>query len=113
MGSIEIFDEGDEKKDQVQLMISGVLTTARAPNRQARIERGMRVMSRDGEEAGRVAAVAVTGREEVDFFLLSRLPAEMIYRVVSAAAVADVDGSVVWLQLNKRAADELPQWSAE
>ncbi len=73
-----------------RLMIRGVLAANTPREVCVVIERGMPILSRNGEEIGKVAAVSIDEHEAVNSVLLSRLPQKMEYRIVPAELVAGV-----------------------
>jgi hypothetical protein len=94
-----------------RLMISGVMRRGHDGESGAVAERGMAVVSRDGSEVGRVAAVWVTDRSIPRAILLSRLPALMEYRLVPVELVVGVDDQRVILDLAPEEIDGLEIWS--
>ena len=75
---------------QRRLMIRGALTADAPRATCALVERGMVILSREGQEVGKVAAVSVDEEGVVEAILLSRLPAERSYHLVPAGFVRTV-----------------------
>lgn len=93
-------------------MISGVLALDNPHGACAIVQRGMPILSREGREVGKVAAVNVNEGEAVEAILLSRLPAKMEYRIVPADSIAVVRDHQVFLDLTADGIDRLEKWSA-
>lgn len=92
-------------------MISGVLALDEPRGACAIIERGMSILSREGQGVGKVAAVSLDEDEVVEAILLSRLPLKMEYRIVPADRIAAVRDHEVVLDLTADGIDYLEEWS--
>lgn len=93
---------------QRHLMIKGVLTVDDTPRDTCVIvERGMPVLSREGREIGKVAAVSVDGKKVVDAILLSRLPSQMEYLIIPTDLVTAVRDRAVSLAIGEDAIHSL------
>lgn len=68
----------------------------------------MPILSRDGQEVGKVAAVVVDSlTQEVTHLLLCRLPESPDYRLVPPDLVTQVIGQTVMLKIQSRDVDGL------
>lgn len=112
MNELQSIEEQRHAGDELPLMVSGVLALAEPSGACAIVERGMPILSRDGQEMGRVAAVRVDGNQAVEAILLSRLPLKMEYRVVPAGRVAAAGGGQLILDMASGEIDGLQKWSA-
>lgn len=90
-----------------RLMVSGVLAANTPREVCVVIERGMPILSRNGEELGKVAAVSIDEHEAVNAILLSRLPRKMEYRIVPAELVTGVRRRAVGLTIDEEGIDAL------
>lgn len=105
-------DEGNREGGERRLMISGVLALDEPHGSRAIVERGMSILSREGQGVGKVAAVNVDENGAVEAILLSHLPAKMAYRLVPAENVTAVRDDEVVLDLAAGEIDRLEVWSA-
>lgn len=96
-----------------RLMISGVLTLAQPEGASAIVERGMSILSREGDEVGKVAAVSVSQERAVESILLARLPEKMEYRIVPVNQVAAVHAQHLVLTLTACQIEGLERWSTD
>lgn len=94
-------------------MISGVLALDEPDRACAIIQRGMSILSREGQGVGKVAAVSVNQDAAVEAILLSRLPLRMEYRVVPAHSITAVRDHEIVLDLTADGIDSLEKWSTE
>lgn len=100
-------NERVEYSDHQRLMASGVLA-AKAPRTTCTvIERGMLMLSRGGDEIGKVAAVSVDVDGAVKAVLLSRLPSVVEYRIVPDDLVASVHEGTVALTIDSETVEAL------
>lgn len=111
MNDLQSIEEQNRAGDELQLMVSGVLALEEPSGACAIVERGMPILSRDGQEMGKVAAVRVDGNQAVEAILLSRLPLKMEYRIVPAGSIVTVRGHEVFLDLTADGNDGLEKWS--
>lgn len=100
-------DEQAENGDRRRLMIRGVLPAQMPRETCGLVERGMPILSREGRQVGKVAAVSVDEQGAVDAILLSRLPLKMAYRIVPARVVTAVRNHEVVLAVNDDAIEGL------
>lgn len=105
-------DERDQEGGERRLMISGVLALDESSGACAIVERGMSILSREGQGVGKVAAVSLDEDEAVEAILLSRLPLKMEYRIVPAKRIVAVRDHEVVLDLAADGIDDLEKWSA-
>lgn len=111
MNKSRSIDERNREGGERRLMISGVLALDEPGGACAIIERGMSILSREGQRVGKVAAVSLDEGEVVEAILLSRLPLKMEYRIVPAARIAVVRDHEVVLDLTADGLDGLEKWS--
>jgi hypothetical protein len=111
MNDLQPIEEQNRGGEERQLMVSGVLALEEPSGTCAIVERGMPILSRDGQEMGRVAAVRVDGKQAVEAILLSRLPLKMEYRVVPAGHVVAVCDRQLNLDMASGEIDSLQKWS--
>jgi hypothetical protein len=112
MNDLQSIEEQNRVGDEPQLMVSGVLALEEPSGACAIVERGMPILSRDGQEMGRVAAVRVDGNQVVEAILLSRLPLKMEYRVVPVDRAASAYNGQLILDMASGEIDGLQKWSA-
>lgn len=73
------------------------------------VNRGMAILTRDGREAGKVAAVVVGSRSrEISHVLLGRPCLAPDYRLVPVELVKEVNGEIVYLDIDSEAVGSLP-----
>jgi hypothetical protein len=97
------------ERDTEPLFVGGWVVPSRAGLAPIEIRRGMPMRSRDGGDAGQVAAVMVdSARQAVTHIVLSRWRAGLEYRLVPAGAVIGVRDGAVVLELASAAIDDLP-----
>lgn len=94
-------------------MISGVLTLAQPEGGCAIVERGMSILSREGAEVGKVAAVSVSQERAVESILLARFPEKMEYRIVPVNPVAAVHEQSLVLTLTAAQIEGLERWCSD
>lgn len=91
------------------LFVEGHIPLAGPESEPVEIRRGMIVMSREGSEAGQVAALVVDGDSlAVTHVLLVRWRAGLDYRLLPVGLVAAVNDGVVRLAISDAAIDKLP-----
>jgi hypothetical protein len=91
-----------------KLLVSGWVNLSAAAGSSVEIVRGMVVVCRDGQEAGKVAAVVVdTVTQEVAYILLCRLPQSPDYRLLPLDLMTQVTGQTVMLQIQSQDVDGL------
>lgn len=80
-------------------------------HRWVEVKRGMLVRSSEGMVAGQVAALVVdAGRQQVTHVLLTRLSAELDYRLVPVEMVRDVPVETLLLRISSADVGRLPRW---
>jgi hypothetical protein len=73
------------------------------------VSRGMVVLTRDGLEAGRVAAVVEDSQSrQISHLLLGRPRLAQDYRLVPVALIEQVNGEAVYLHIDSEAVASLP-----
>lgn len=73
------------------------------------VSRGMAVLTQDGWEAGRVAAVVIDSQSrQISHVLLGRPHLTRDYRLVPVELIEQVNGEVVYLQISSSAVGGLP-----
>jgi hypothetical protein len=112
MNDLQSVEEQNRAGEELQLLVSGVLALEDPSGAFAIVERGMPILSRDGQEMGRVVAMRVDGNQDVEAILLSRLPLKMEYRVVPAGHVVAVCDRQLILDMVSGEIDGLQKWSA-
>lgn len=94
--------------DQHKLLVSGWVNLSASGGSPVEIARGMSIMSRDGQEVGKVAAVVVDPlTQEVTHILLCRLSQSPDYRLATPDLVTQVTGQTIILQIQSRDVDGL------
>ena len=111
MNGLQSIDTHNRAGDEPQLIVSGVLVLEEPSGACAIVERGMPILSRDGQEMGKVTAVRVDGNQVVEAILLSRIPLKMEYHIVPAGSIVTVRGHEVILDLTVGGIDGLEIWS--
>lgn len=111
MNDLQSIEEQNCAGDEPQLMVSGVLALEEPSGACAIVERGMPILSWDGQEMGKVAAVRVDRNQVVEAILLCRLPLKMEYRVVPVGRIVTVRDHEVILDLAFDGIDGLEKWS--
>lgn len=94
-----------------KLMISGVFTLAQPEGASAFVKRGMSILSREGDEVGKVAAVSFSEEQAVQSILLARLPEKIEYRIVPINQIAAVYEQHLVLTLTAVQIEGLERWS--
>lgn len=99
----------DEQVDK--LMVSGMIETKNGSTGCVEVKRGMPVLSVEGRNAGRVAAVIVhTPEGRPTHLLLGHLPEERGYWLIELDLVAAVEDEIVRLSISEEAVRALPRW---
>ncbi len=94
---------------QYRLLVSGRVSLSAPGGSPVEVTRGMSILSRDGREVGRVAAVVVDRRSRVaTHILLCRWPQTPEYRLAALGHVAEVSEAAVRLQIHGQAVAGLP-----
>ena len=96
------------------LFESGSVYLEQEDNSSVEIKRGMTVLTQDGQEAGRVAAVILKDdSQNVTHILLAQLHLTPDYRLVSIKFIKQVSGEMVLLHINSEAVERLPHRQEE
>ena len=94
-----------------QLMVKGFVCPENSCKLSGEIRRGMPILSSDGLEVGKVAAIVLNGRNHnATHVLLSRLPQESGYWLVSLNIIAGISEQGVQLSVSETMAESLPEW---
>lgn len=94
-----------------KLMVSGYLGGKDNFTSCNEVRRGMPILSVEGEEVGRVAAVIVEGDSvKASHVLLSRLPDEQGYWMISLDMIVEVREDKVQLSILANDVGALPRW---
>jgi hypothetical protein len=93
------------------LVVSGSIYPDQENNIAVEVRRGMIILTNEGREAGRVAAVIIEGQDQqVTHILLSRLSQSPEYRLVPISIVEQVYEEKVRLHIFNQAVNSLPTW---
>ena len=107
----ELDHDGCSVDPYEELVVSGSLYLNAESDRATQVRRGMAVLTREGKEAGKVAAVRVdTEHRHVTHILLVRLGNVPEYCLVSSGLVDQVLEENVLLRVFKQVIDSLPAW---
>lgn len=94
-----------------QLLVSGLICPDHESDMTVEVKRGMIILTSEGQEAGRVAAVIINSHDrQVTHILLSRQSQPPEYRLVPIAFVEQVQEEKLLLCIFNQAADSLPTW---
>jgi hypothetical protein len=94
-----------------QLMVEGFVCPENSCKLSGEIRRGMPILSRDGLEVGKVAAIVINGgNHKATHVLLSRLPQEIGYWLVSLDIIAGISEQGVQLSVSETVVESLPEW---
>ncbi len=94
-----------------RLMVSGWMELAESAGEAVELRRGMPVYTREGREAGKVAALVISGQgERAAFFLLCRLPEQCGYWLVAPGQVAAARDGAAYLAIGADELPSLPDW---
>jgi sporulation protein YlmC with PRC-barrel domain len=110
--AVQLPDEDqDSEKLDTELTVSGVLHLHQAGESEVDVRRGMVILTSEGQEAGRVAAVIVDRQDQhVTHILLTRLGQLPEYRLVPIALVKQVREATVQLAIFSQVVNTLPLW---
>ena len=73
----------------------------------------MLILSREGNEIGKVAAVSIDESGTADAILLSSLPSRVEYLIVPSDFISTVRNNAVTLTMGREAIATLEKWSPE
>ncbi|MFQ5418729.1 MAG: PRC-barrel domain-containing protein [Anaerolineae bacterium] len=91
-----------------KIMINGRIHLARPDNPEVEVRRGMMVKTRDGQEAGMVAAVIMDEQSQnVSYVLLCHLPVTSDYRLIPVNLIAQVSEEAIHLNIHSDVVEEL------
>ena len=94
-----------------ELMVSGTIMPDEASKITVEVRRGMLILTREGREAGTVAAVVIDKKQRnVTHLLLSRLSQMPEYRLVPLELVAQVSEEIVLLRIFNPVVSSLATW---
>ena len=86
---------------QEHIMINGRVYLPRRNATAVKINRGMAILTKTGEEAGFSAGVVVPqGMDEATYILLGRLPVTAEYRLIPTKLIARVEDENIHLNVN-------------
>jgi sporulation protein YlmC with PRC-barrel domain len=96
---------------QAELLVSGTLLPDQVRQVPVEVQRGMAILTREGQEAGTVAAIVVDKTDRsVTHILLSRLSQLPEYRLVPLDLVAQVSDETVRLSIFNPVVSSLATW---
>jgi sporulation protein YlmC with PRC-barrel domain len=96
---------------QAELLVSGTIMPDQARQVPVEVRRGMTIVTREGQEAGTVAAIVVDkALRNVTHILLSRLSHLPEYRLVPLDLVAQVSDETVLLGIFNPVVSSLATW---
>ena len=103
-------DRGSGDQD-LDLVVSGLIYLEQAGDVAIEVRRGMVILTAEGREAGKVAAVII-GRQprQVTHVLLGRLRQALEYRQVPLELIERVQEDRVLLRVVYQFVDSLPKW---
>jgi sporulation protein YlmC with PRC-barrel domain len=103
-------NEGPDNDDQSQkLMESGPVYLEQGDGSPVEVMRGMTILTKEGQEAGKVAAVVVDNYDQkVTHLVLGRLHLRPDYRLVPVNLVEQVTGDEVLLYISGPVVESLP-----
>jgi sporulation protein YlmC with PRC-barrel domain len=94
-----------------QLMVSGFVCPENSCDLSGEIRRGMLILSSDGLEVGKVAAIVLNGgNHKATHVLLSRLPKENGYWLVPVDMIEGISEQGVQLSVSETAVESLTEW---
>ena len=101
-----------EPAKSTKLMVSGLVPIIDDGKRLlVEVRRGMTILTWDGLEEGKVAAVAVKpANDQADFVLQCHLPYSPDYRKLALGCIVGVSKDTVRLNLSADELDKLPHW---
>jgi sporulation protein YlmC with PRC-barrel domain len=110
-------DDGQHHEDLAHddpntvLIVSGPIYPDHASDIAVEVRRGMMIVTSEGHEAGRVAAVIVDkSNQRVTHVLLSRLNHRPDYRLVPISLIEQVFEEQVLLRIFNQVVNTLPAW---
>jgi sporulation protein YlmC with PRC-barrel domain len=109
-GSSQNQDPANANRSQ-KLMVSGLVRPKQVPEESGPTEvmRGMTILTKEGREAGQVAAVVVDSHSQVvTHLVLGRLRPALEYRLVPADLIEQVNAETVSLSILGQAVESLP-----
>lgn len=96
-----------------KLMVSGPVCPECSRTLSVEVRRGMPILSKEGLEVGRVAAVVVDGSDgKATHILLSRLPETAGYWLVPLNLISEAYVEKIQLSIPGEAVDSLPRWQS-
>jgi sporulation protein YlmC with PRC-barrel domain len=94
-----------------ELLVSGSICLDHESDTAVEVKRGMAILTSEGREAGRVAAVIINRHDQqVTHILLSGLSQIPEYRLVSIALIEQVYEGKVLLRIFNQVVTSLPTW---
>jgi sporulation protein YlmC with PRC-barrel domain len=101
----------DVQVAEIELLVSGPIYPNHVPDSAIEVHRGMAMMTIEGHEAGRVAAVVIAKEgQQVTHLLLSRLAYTPEYRLVPVHLIQEVREERVLLRIFNHVVSNLPAW---
>ncbi len=98
-------------ENRVKLMASGFVFPKGNRSRPFQVSRGMPILSKEGRELGKVAAVVMNSTEmRSTHILLSRLPEENGYWMVPVEWIEEVGGNSIRLSTGHESTGSFPEW---
>ncbi len=95
----------------IELIVSGLIYLDQEGGISVEVRRGMTILSSEGHEAGRLAAVIVDKNDQrVTHVLLSRLNQRLDYRLVPMSLIERVHEEQVRLRIFNQVVNTLPTW---
>ena len=107
------FTDNDRNHDDLtaELIVSGSICLEQASDLPVEVRRGMAILTSEGREAGRVAAVIIDKHDQqVTHILLSRLSQIPEYRLVPIELIKQVHEEKVLLRIFHQVVNSLPRW---
>lgn len=103
--------DGGSNESTQKLMVSGFVCPESSCALSAEVRRGMSIVSKEGREVGRVAAVILNRDNcKATHILLSRLPEVSGYWLVPVDLIVGVRDESVQLSIPGQAVGTLPRW---
>lgn len=94
-----------------ELLVSGLICPQPPGDMAVAVKRDMLILTSEGQEAGRVAAVVIDRQErQVTHILLSRRSQPPEYRLVPISLIEQVQEEKVLLRISNQAVDTLTLW---
>lgn len=83
-----------------KVMVNGRFQSPHAPHIIINIERGMKIVMADGQEAGVVGAVMVHPQsEEISHILLCSVPVTAVYRLIPVSLITKIEEDTLYLNI--------------